>query len=114
MEKKLIEWSDFEKIDIRVGTVIHSEINENTIKPSFIIHVDFGPLGTKKTSAQITSLYQHQELIGKQVIGILNFPKKQIANMKSEFLLLGSTNEQNNDVVILEPERKVSNGSKVK
>ena len=49
MEKKLIEWSDFEKIDMRVGTVIHSEINENTIKPSFIIHVDFGPLGTKKT-----------------------------------------------------------------
>mgnify|MGYP001156766385 FL=1 len=114
MEKKLIEWSDFEKIDIRVGTVIHSEINENTFKPSFIIHVDFGPLGIKKTSAQITSLYEHPELVGKQVIGILNFPKKQIANMKSDFLLLGSTNEQNNDVVILEPERKVSNGSKVK
>ena len=114
MEKKLIEWSDFEKIDIRVGTVIHSEINENAFKPSFIIHVDFGPLGIKKTSAQITSLYEHSELVGKQVIGILNFPKKQIANMKSDFLLLGSTNEQNNDVVILEPERKVSNGSKVK
>ena len=114
MEKKLIEWSDFEKIDIRVGTVIHSEINENTFKPSFIIHVDFGPLGIKKTSTQITSLYEHPELVGKQVIGILNFPKKQIANMKSDFLLLGSTNEQNNDVVILEPERKVSNGSKVK
>tara|TARA_Y100001954_G_scaffold187228_1_gene200296 strand:+ start:22 stop:366 length:345 start_codon:yes stop_codon:yes gene_type:complete len=114
MEKKLIEWSDFEKIDIRVGTVIHSEINENTLKRSFIIHVDFGPLGIKKTSAQITGLYKHEELLDKQVIGILNFPKKQIANMKSEFLLLGSTNEQNNDVVILEPERKVSNGSKVK
>lgn len=114
MEKKLIEWSDFEKIDIRVGTVIHSEINKNTLKPSFIIHVDFGPLGIKKTSAQITGLYKHKELIDKQVIGILNFPKKQIANMKSEFLLLGSTNEQNKDVVILEPERKVSNGSKVK
>ena len=114
MEKKLIEWSDFEKIDIRVGTVIHSEINESTFKPSFIIHVDFGPLGIKKTSAQITSLYEHSELVGKQVIGILNLPKKQIANMKSDFLLLGSTNEQNNDVVILEPERKVSNGSKVK
>ena len=97
-----------------MGTVIHSEINENTLKPSFIIHVDFGPLGIKKTSAQLTGLYKHKELIDKQVIGILNFPKKQIANMKSEFLLLGSTNEQNNDVVILEPERKVSNGSKVK
>lgn len=114
MEKKLIEWSDFEKIDMRVGTVVHSEINKHTFKPSFIIHVDFGPLGIKKTSAQITGLYKHKELIDKQVIGILNFPKKQIANMKSEFLLLGSTNEQNNDVVILEPERKVSNGSKVK
>ncbi len=114
MEKKLIQWSDFEKIDIRVGTVIRSEINENTFKPSFIIHVNFGPLGIKKTSAQITTLYGHKELVGKQVIAILNFPVKQIANMKSEFLLLGSTNEQNNEVVILEPERKVSNGSKVK
>ena len=114
MEKKLIQWSDFEKIDIRVGTVIRSEINENTFKPSFIIHVNFGPLGIKKTSAQITTLYDHKELVGKQVIAILNFPVKQIANMKSEFLLLGSTNEQNNEVVILEPERKVSNGSKVK
>ena len=114
MEKKLIQWSDFEKIDIRVGTIIRSEINENTFKPSYIIHVNFGPLGIKKTSAQITTLYDHKELVGKQVIGILNFPIKQIANMKSEFLLLGSTNEQNNEVVILEPERKVSNGSKVK
>ena len=114
MEKELIAWSDFEKIDIRVGTVIYAELNENTFNPSYIIHVDFGSLGIKKTSAQITSLYVEKELIGKQVVGILNFPKKQIANMKSEFLLLGSTNEQNNDVVILEPERKVSNGSKVK
>ena len=114
MEKKLIEWSDFEKIDMRVGTVIHSEINKHTFKPSLIIHVDFGPLGVKKTSAQITSLYHHKELVGKQVVGIINFPKKQIANMKSEFLLLGSTNEQNNEVVIIEPERKVLNGSKVK
>ena len=114
MEKKLIEWSDFEKIDMRVGTVVHSEINKHTFKPSLIIHVDFGPLGVKKTSARITSLYHQKELVGKQVIGILNFPIKQIANMKSEFLLLGSTNEQNNEVVILEPERKVSNGSKVK
>ncbi len=114
MDKNLIEWNDFEKIDIRVGTVVHAEFNDKTINPSFIIHVDFGPIGIKKTSAQITSLYNHKELVGKQVIGILNFPEKQIANMKSEFLLLGSTNEQNNDVVILKPERKVSNGSKVK
>ena len=114
MEKKLIEWSDFEKIEMRVGTVVHSEINKNTFKPSLIIHVDFGPLGVKKTSAQITSLYHHKELVGKQVVGIINFPKKQIANMISEFLLLGSTNEQNNEVVIIEPERKVLNGSKVK
>lgn len=114
MEKKLIEWSDFEKIDMRVGTVVHSEINKHTFKPFLIIHVDFGPLGVKKTSAQITSLYHHKELVGKQVVGIINFPKKQIANMISEFLLLGSTNEQNNEVVIIEPERKVLNGSKVK
>ena len=77
MEKKLIEWSDFEKIDMRVGTVVHSEINKHTFKPSLIIHVDFGPLGVKKTSAQITSLYHHKELVGKQVVGIINFPKKQ-------------------------------------
>ena len=110
-----ITFNDFLKVDIRVGSIIKAETFPEARKPAYKLWIDFGPsIGTKKTSAQITSLYQHQELVGKQIIGILNFPKKQIANMKSDFLLLGSTNEQNNDVVILEPERKVSNGSKVK
>ena len=86
MEKELIAWSDFEKIDIQVGTVIYSEINENTFKPSFIIHVDFGPLGIKKTSAQITSLYVSQRIDRETSCWHIKFPEKTNCQYESEFL----------------------------
>ena len=113
MEKELIEWNDFSKIDMRVGTIIDAKINKKTNKPAYIIWIDFGFLGIKKTSAQITNLYSLSELTGQQVIAVLNFPPKQIANMKSEVLLLGAISEENSDVIFVKPERNVKNGLKI-
>ena len=113
MEKELIEWNDFSKIDMRVGTIIDVKINKITNKPAYIIWIDFGFLGIKKTSAQITNLYSPPELTGQQVIAVLNFPPKQIADMKSEVLLLGAISEENSDVIFVKPERNVKNGLKI-
>jgi tRNA-binding protein len=89
--KPIIQWSDFEKIDIRVGTVIRAEKNSHAIKPAFILEIDFGQsIGIKKTSAQITTLYTPEKLIGKQVIAVVNFEEKQIGKMKSQCLILGA------------------------
>jgi tRNA-binding protein len=108
----MINWSDFEKIDIRVGTI--TAVNEfaNARKPSYQLMVDFGELGVKKSSAQITVLYKKEELAGKQVIAVVNFPVKQIANFFSECLVLGVYNE-NNDVVLLQPSMPVQNGCRI-
>ena len=113
MEKELIDWKDFSKIDMRVGTIIDVKINKKTNKPAYIIWIDFGFLCIKKTSAQITNLYSPPELTGQQVIAVLNFPPKQIANMKSEVLLLGAISEENGDVIFVKPERNVKNGLKI-
>ena len=113
MEKELIDWNDFSKIDMRVGTIIDVKINKKTNKPAYIIWIDFGLLGIKKTSAQITNLYSPAELTGQQVIAVLNFPPKQIADMKSEVLLLGAISEENSDVIFVKPERSVKNGLKI-
>tara|TARA_B100000513_G_scaffold173438_1_gene89632 strand:+ start:621 stop:965 length:345 start_codon:yes stop_codon:yes gene_type:complete len=113
MEKELIDWKDFSKIDMRVGTIIDVKINKKTNKPAYIIWIDFGFLGVKKTSAQITNLYSPSELKGQQVIAVMNFPPKQIADMKSEVLLLGAVSEENNDVIFVKPERNVQNGLKI-
>ena len=108
----MITWNDFEKIDIRAGTILEVTDFPNARKPSYQLSIDFGELGIKRSSAQITALYRKEELIGRQVIAVVNFPPKQIANFFSECLVLGVYNE-NNEVVLLAPSLKVQNGGKV-
>ncbi len=107
-----ISWQDFEKIDIRTGTIIQAEEFPEARKPAYKLTVDFGAFGIRKSSAQITDLYTPEQLIGQQVIAIVNFPPKQIATYLSECLVLGVYDEQNN-VVLLQPAQKVSNGLKI-
>lgn len=107
-----ISWEDFEKIDIRVGTILEVNDFPKARNPSYQLKLDFGELGIKKSSAQIVKLYEKEELIGKQIIAVVNFPPKQIANFISECLVLGIYNE-NNDVVLISPERKTENGCRV-
>lgn len=105
----MISWSDFEKIEMRVGTVLSASVFEKAKKPAFQLEIDFGQYGIKKSSAQITVLYTLDELVGKQVIAVVNFPPKQIANFFSECLVLGVYDAQNN-VVLLQPDKPVPNG----
>lgn len=108
----MISWNDFEKIDIRVGTITAVSDFANAKKPSYQITIDFGELGIKRSSAQITALYDKENLLGKQVIAVINFPVKQIANFFSECLVLGVYNESN-DVVLLQPSLAVKNGCRI-
>lgn len=105
-------YKDFEKIDLRVGTIIHAQFFEKAKKPAYQLEIDFGVLGLKKSSAQITQHYSCEELIGKQVIAVVNFPPKQIANFFSECLVLGIV-ENGGGVVLLQPERQVENGMRI-
>lgn len=107
-----ILWNDFIKVDMRIGTIVNAEIFAKARNPAYILHIDFGDLGIKKTSAQITTLYNAQELIGKQVVAVVNFPPKQIANIMSECLVLGGLGNEK-DVILIQPERKVKNGTKI-
>lgn len=107
-----ISWNDFEKIDMRVGTVIEATPFPKAQRPAYQLTIDFGALGLKRSSAQITTLYTTDELIGKQVIAVVNFPVKQIANFFSECLVLGVYTDTMN-VVLLQPQQKVINGSKI-
>lgn len=107
-----LTWNDFEKIDMRVGTVIAVNDFPQARNPSFQLTVDFGEeLGIKKTSAQITKLYSKETLIGKQVVAVINFPKKQIANFMSECLLLGAVNDK--EVCLISPDNKSKNGLRI-
>lgn len=108
-----ISWADFEKIDIRCGTIISVNNFEKARNPSYQLEIDFGPLGIKKSSAQITALYQKEDLIGKQILAVVNFPKKQIANFFSECLVLGLYGENKSDVTLLAPSLPVKNGMQV-
>lgn len=108
----MINWDDFEKIDIRTGTILEVNDFPNAKKPAYQLIIDFGELGIKRSSAQITALYTKEEIIGKQVIAVVNFPVKQIANFFSECLVLGVYNE-NKEVVLLHPSMPVKNGSKI-
>lgn len=106
-----ITWNNFEKIELRAGTIIKAEDFPEAHKPAFKVWVDFGELGIKKSSVQITRLYTKEELIGKQVICVINFPPKQIANFISEILVTGFQTE--NGVVLAATERKVPDGTKI-
>jgi tRNA-binding protein len=108
----MISWDDFEKVDIRVGTILEVTDFPKAKKPAYQITIDFGELGIKKSSAQVTAIYSKEELMGKQVVAIVNFPPRQIANFFSECLVLGVYTDKK-DVVLLQPEREVSNGWKI-
>ncbi|TCJ19190.1 tRNA-binding protein [Flaviaesturariibacter flavus] len=108
-----ITWQDFEKVDIRTGTIVSAENFEGARKPAYKLQIDFGPeLGVKRSSAQITTHYTPLELIGTQVVAVVNFPPKQIANFFSECLVLGVYDEDG-AVVLLQPRRQLSNGLKI-
>ena len=106
-----IQFDDFIKVDIRVGTIIEVSDFPEARNPAFKLVIDFGTLGVKKTSAQITTLYKKEDLLNKQVLAVVNFPKKQIGKFMSECLVLGAVNEK--DVILLNPEKPVKNGSTV-
>lgn len=110
--KEKITWSDFEKIDIRVGTIVDIKPFEKAKNPSYQLWIDFGELGILKSSAQITKLYDLNDLISKQVLAVVNFPEKQIANFMSQCLVLGVVGGEK-EVILIEPERKVVNGLKI-
>ncbi len=109
----MISYEDFVKVDIRVGTIINVEEFPSARKPALKLFIDFGSeLGIKKTSAQITNLYSKENLIGKQVLAVVNFPPKQIGSFMSEVLALGLSNESN-AIVLVRPDQKVPNGQKL-
>lgn len=110
--KSPITWSDFEKLDIRVGTITEVREFPKARKPAWQLKIDFGPLGLRNSSAQITTLYDEDALVGRQVIAVVNFPPKQIANFISECLVLGVYSESG-EVVLLAPERRTENGMQV-
>lgn len=107
-----ISWSDFEKIAMFVGTIIEANDFPEAKKPAYQLLIDFGKeIGIKKSSAQITKRYAKEELVGKQIIAVLNFPKKQIGKFRSECLVLASINQE--DIVLLTSDKKVENGLRI-
>jgi tRNA-binding protein len=109
--EQMISWQDFEKIEIRTGTIISAEVFEEAKKPAYKLNIDFGDLGTMKSSAQITKLYEPEQLVGKQVVAVVNFPPKQIANYMSECLVLGAVD--GDEVTLLGPDMAVKNGLRI-
>ena len=108
--KEEITYNIFDKVDIRIGTVISVKKNEKARKPSLVIEVDFGVnIGIKQSSAQITHFYNEENLVGKQVIGVCNFPEKNIAGVVSQFLVLGAI-DKDGKVVLVHPSQKTENG----
>lgn len=108
-----IDWADFVKVELRVGKIVDAQPFPQARKPAYILHVDFGAeIGVRKSSAQITQLYDPQELIGKLVVGVVNFPKKQIGPLQSECLVTGF-HDENGHVALCVPDRPVPLGSKL-
>jgi tRNA-binding protein len=107
-----IEWADFEKVELCVGTIIEALPFPEAKKPAYKLLIDFGVHGTKKSSAQITKLYTPEQLVGKQIIAVINFPPRQIGPFLSECLVTGFYN-QNNEVVLAIPDQEIENGVKL-
>lgn len=108
----MITWADFEKVEIRVGTVLDAADFPEAKNPAYKLRIDLGSYGIKKSSAQITKLYRKEELVGKQVIAVVNFLPKQVANFVSECLVLGVVGDDK-EIVLLQPEREVMNGLRI-
>ncbi|MGB5417845.1 tRNA-binding protein [Algibacter sp.] len=106
-----ITFDDFTKVDLRVGTIIEVNDFPEARNPAYQLTIDFGDLGIKNSSAQITTLYKKDDLLQRQIVAVVNFPKKQIAKFMSECLVLGAVNGK--DVILLNPENKVKNGTPV-
>ena len=108
-----ISWKDFEKIEMRIGTITEVSDFPEAKNPAYKMLIDFGEeIGQRKTSAQITKRYKKEELLDRQIVAVVNFPKKQIANIMSECLVLGAVGEDN-DIVLLNPDFKVENGLRI-
>ncbi|GAB3979143.1 tRNA-binding protein [Spirosoma terrae] len=112
MSNEPLSWADFEKVEIRTGTIMSAEPFPQARKPAYKLTIDFGPLGTRRTSAQITRLYNVADLIGKQVVAVVNFPPKQIATFMSECLVLGAVDDDGT-VTLLQTERPTQNGVRI-
>ena len=105
-----ITWEDFERVELLAGTVISAQPFPKARRPAYIIHADFGPkIGVLKSSAQVTERYNHEDLVGRQIIGVVNFPAKQVGPIRSQFLVTGFTSEDGG-VVLAQPEQPVTNG----
>jgi len=112
MEQQTIQWSDFEKVALHAGTILEVFAFPKARKPAYKLKIDFGPLGIRMSSAQITKHYTPQTLVGRQVVAVLNFPEKQIADFRSQCLVTGFADEQG-DIVLTTVERPVPNGSRL-
>ena len=111
--KDLISYSDFTKIEIRLGTIISAELNNKLQNPSYVLKIDFGDeIGVKKSSAQLTKNYNIEQLLDKQIAAVLNFPKKQIGNLISEVLVLGFPDD-NYEPILISPDKKLVNGGQL-
>ena len=111
--KDLISYSDFLKIEIRLGTIISAELNNKLKKPSFVLKIDFGDeIGIKKSSAQLTKNYRIEQLLNKQIAAVINFPKKQRGDLTSEVLVLGFP-DNNNEPILISPDKKLENGGQL-
>ena len=108
----MISWEDFEKVNIRTGTIVEVNDFPKARKPAYQLKIDFGPSGIKQSSAQITKHYSKEQLLGQQVVAVVNFPPKQIGNFYSECLVLG-VYDTSSEVILLKPERAVENGQKI-
>jgi tRNA-binding protein len=108
----MLSWQEFEKVEMRVGTILEAKTFEGARNPAYQLWIDFGDYGIKKSSAQITDLYTLEDLVGRQVIAVVNFPPKQIATFFSECLVLGLVGDQK-VITLLQPERPVPNGQRV-